>query len=80
MSDKHPGRLKYINGIPYLTGQHVQLDQPRPSRSERLLLAWQRLFGPRLAGPALVFVIVLLVAGVGGLIDYLLIVMPRNGQ
>lgn len=80
MNDKHPGKLKYINGIPYLTGRHVQLEEAPSSRTERLMLAWQGLFGPRLAGPALVCAIVLLVVGIGGLIDYLLVVMPRNAQ
>lgn len=80
MSEKSSGKLRYINGIPYLSGQHIQIDPGPMSRSERWLAAWQGLVGPRLAGPMLIFAIVLLVVGVGGLIDYVFFIMPRSGQ
>lgn len=79
MNEKNPGKLKYINGIPYLTGQHVQFDPVSLSRSERVLGAWQRIFGPRWAGPMLVVALVAAVVVLGGIIDYVIVGMIRNG-
>jgi|GEM_PF-6403571 len=73
MNGRQPGKLKYINGIPYLTGRHVQLEQTRPAWPDRVLGAWQDTFGRRVGVVLLILLLVGLVAVLGALIDYALI-------
>ena len=72
MDRREPGKLKYINGIPYLSGRDVHIEEaPVPSLAERVLLASQALFGRRLGGAVLVLLLVALAAALGALIDLL---------
>ncbi|MDX5332570.1 MAG: hypothetical protein LPK58_00780 [Gammaproteobacteria bacterium] len=72
MDRRQPGKLKYINGIPYLSGRDVHIEEvPAPSRTERVLLAGQALFGRRFGGAVLVLLLVALAATLGALIDLL---------
>jgi len=62
------GRLHYIAGIPYLSGNQIQL-QP-PGRLERLL-RWSAARSPVQAA-AYVFLLLVLVCGGGWVIDQLI--------
>lgn len=75
--EEEPGKLKYINGIPYLTGRHVKIDTTPPTRMERWLGKWQGWFGPRWGGVLLVLLLVTVVAMVGAAIDYVIVSMLK---